>query len=89
MYNKSFCIGGKDNTAIYLNLNSVIILSSNKINLEDLKDIEISIFSNTTPNISQFGSLNNEYKRLIDFVMMLPADKLKIVRDAVLENENQ
>lgn len=33
------------------------------------------------PNTNHFGSLNNEYKRLLYFVMMLPADKLKELKE--------
>ena len=46
--------------------------------------IDTAVKSIQTTN--QFGSLNNEYRKLIDSVMMLPADKLKLVRDAVLED---
>ena len=49
--------------------------------------IDTAVKSIQTTN--QFGSLNNEYRKLIDSVMMLPADKLKLVRDAVLEDEKK
>ena len=51
-------------------------------------DIDITILEKF-PNTSHFGSLNNEYKRLLDFVMMLPADKLKLIRQAVLGYEKK
>ena len=49
--------------------------------------IDTAVKSIQTTN--QFGSLNNEYRKLIDSVMMLPADKLKLIRDAVLEDEKK
>ena len=36
---------------------------------------------------SQYGSLNNEYRRILDGVMMLPVDKLEKVRSLLLETE--
>lgn len=41
----------------------------------------------TIQTTSQFGSLNNEYRRILDGIMMLPADKLDRVRDLLLETE--
>ncbi len=36
---------------------------------------------------SQYGSLNNEYRRILDGVMMLPVDQLEKVRSLLLETE--
>lgn len=41
----------------------------------------------TTQTTSQFGSLNNEYRQLLDSMMMLPPEKLQAIRDVVLKNE--
>lgn len=35
---------------------------------------------------SQFGTLNNEYRKILDGVMMLPTEKLEMLRSAVLED---
>lgn len=58
---------------------TIIIKKSDWIN-KKVDDIDITILEKF-PNTSHFGSLNNEYKKLIDFVMMLPADKLKELKE--------
>ena len=64
---------------------TIIIKKSDWIN-KKFDDIDITILEKF-PNTSHFGSLNNEYKKIIDFVMMLPADKLMKIRNSVVNNK--
>ena len=85
MYSKLTYLTSDKDDIIYGN--SYITKKSDWIN-KKVDDIDITILEKF-PNTSHFGSLNNEYKRLLDFVMMLPADKLKLIRQAVLGYEKK
>ena len=88
MYSKlTYLTSDKDDIIYGNSYITIIIKKSDWIN-KKVDNIDIT-FLEKISNKSHFGSLNNEYKRLIDFAMMLPADKLKLIRDAVSENENQ
>ena len=88
MYSKLTYLTSDENDIIYGNSYITIIIKKSDWINKKVDDIDITILEKF-PNTSHFGSSNNEYKRLIDFAMMLPADKLKLIRDAVSENENQ
>ena len=76
MYSKLTYLTSDENYIIYgTSYITIIIKKSDCIN-KNVDDIDITILEKF-PNTNHFGSLNNEYKRLLDFVMMLPADKLK------------
>lgn len=55
------------------------------INKDIMNILDVSI--KTVQNNSQFGSLNNEYRRLLDSMMMLPADKLDKIRELVVKED--
>ena len=88
MYSKlNYLTSDKDYIVYGNSYITIIIKKSDWIN-KKVDDIDITILEKF-PNTSHFGSLNNEYKRLLDFVMMLPADKLKLIRQAVLGYEKK
>lgn len=62
-------------------------LSSTMSNISSdiMKILDTSIKNVQT--VSQFGSLNNEYRRLLDGMMMLPTDKLEEIHKLVGEAE--
>lgn len=64
-----------------------IIATRSAVKKDINNTIDIALKSIQTTN--QFGSLNNEYRKLLDSVMMLPADKLKLIRGTVLEAEKK
>lgn len=55
------------------------------LNKDIMNILDVSI--KTVQNNSQFGSLNNEYRRLLDSMMMLPADKLDKIRELVMKED--
>lgn len=57
------------------------------LNKDIMNIIETSI--KTVQTNSQFGSLSNEYRNVLDGMMMLPPEKFKMVRDVILENEKK
>lgn len=57
------------------------------MNKDIMNILDVSL--RTVQTTSQFGSLNNEYRRLLDSMMMLPAEKLKLVQDTILEDEKK
>ena len=88
MYSKlTYLTSDKDDIIYGNSYITIIIKKSDWIN-KKVDDIDITILEKF-PNTNHFGSLNNEYKRLLDFVMMLPADKLKLIRQAVLGYEKK
>lgn len=76
MYSKLTYLTSDENYIIYGNSYITIIIKKSDWINKNVDDIDITILEKF-PNTNHFGSLNNEYKRLLDFVMMLPADKLK------------
>jgi len=62
-------------------------LSSTLTNLnKDITNI-LDVSMRTVQNNSQFGSLNNEYRKLLDSMMMLPEDKLEQIRELVMKED--
>lgn len=57
------------------------------LNKDIMNIIETSI--KTVQTNSQFGSLSNEYRNVLDGMMMLPPEKFQLVRDVILENEKK
>lgn len=55
------------------------------LNKDIMNILDVSI--KTVQNNSQFGSLNNEYRKLLDSMMMLPADKLDKIRELVMKED--
>lgn len=76
MYSKLTYLTIDENYIIYGNSYITIIIKKSDWINKNVDDIDITILEKF-PNTNHFGSLNNEYKRLLDFVMMLPTDKLK------------
>ena len=80
MYSKLTYLTSDENDIIYGNSYITIIIKKSDWINKKVDDIDITILEKF-PNTNHFGSLNNEYKRLLDFVMMLPADKLKELKE--------
>lgn len=55
------------------------------LNKDIMNILEASIRAVQT--ISQFGALNNAYRKTLDELMLLPPDKLEMIHKLILENE--
>ena len=56
------------------------------LNKDIMNILETSI--KTVQTVNQFGSLNNEYRKILDRILMLPADKFELIQKNVLDDEN-
>ena len=82
MYSKlTYLTSDKDNIIYENSYITIIIKKSDWIN-KKVDDINIAILEKF-PDTSHFGCLNNKYKRLIDFVTMLPTDKLEELKEKI------
>ena len=88
MYSKLMFLTSDEDNIVYGNAYTTVIIKKNDWLNKKIDNIGITVLEQFDTR-SQFGCLTNQYKKLLDYVMMLPADKLKIIRDAVKKKENQ